>query len=68
MMKRWWKLFIQEIEQNKLIASRYIAKQQTGAPYSLFSQFADKKHGRNLNKEGNNLMKEIAEAIDKHIL
>ena len=68
MMERWWKLFIQEIEQNKLIASRYIAKLQTGTPYSLFSQFADRKHGQKICKEENNLLKEIAVAIDKYIL
>lgn len=68
MMKRWWQLFMQEIEQNKLIASRHLAKHQTGAPYSWFSQYADQKHGQKLCKEENNLLKEIAVAIDKYIL
>lgn len=68
MMERWWKIFLQEIAQNKLIAQRFIAKQQTGAPYSLFSQYADRKHGQKLNKEGNKIMREIALAIDRYIL
>ncbi len=67
-MMTWWKLFLQEIEQNQLVAKRFIAHQQTNAPYSLFAQFADKRQGQNLNKTENKLITDISYDIDKHIL
>ena len=66
MMETWWKLFMQEIEQNQLIAKRFIAKQKDGTPYSLFSQFADKKRGKELNKEEDKLLKAIGLAVEKY--